>query len=89
MDPQVLQVWTSDERVNLFLKIVGRNFVEIFMKRQFSRAILWDNFRILDSLNEGDIWALQFRKYIICEDFFLKAKRLLIEHEFCAQTSEK
>ena len=30
------------------------------MKRQFSRAILLENFRMLDSLNKGDVWHYDF-----------------------------
>ena len=44
------------------------------MKRQFYRAILPDNFRMLDSLNKGDVLALRLRKYIIGENFFCKTK---------------
>ena len=59
------------------------------MKRQFSGTILSGNFRMLDSLNKGDVWALQLQKYVILEDFFCKTKSLLIEFKFCAQTSEE
>ena len=44
------------------------------MKRQFSRVILSNNFRMLDSLNKGDVLALRLRKYIIGENFFCKTK---------------
>ena len=59
------------------------------MKRQFSRAILSSNFRMLDSLNKGDVWALWLQKYIILMNFFCKTKALLIEFKFCVQTSEE
>ena len=72
------------------MKIVGRHFLKyLFMKRQFSTAILSGNFRILRSLNKGDVWALRFRKYVIRKDFFCKTNNLLIEFEFCVQTSKE
>ena len=46
----------SDERVNQFLKIVRRNLLKyFFMKKQFCRAILSGNFRMLDSLKKEDL----------------------------------
>lgn len=39
-----------------FLKTVGRNLMKyLFMKRQVSRTILSGNFKMLDSLNKGDV----------------------------------
>ena len=59
LDHTVLQVWKSNERVNQFLKIVGRHLLKyLFMKRQFSRTLLSGSFRMLSSLNKGDVWAL-------------------------------
>ena len=50
----------SDERVKQFLKTASGNLLKyLFMKRQFYRAILSDNFIMLDYLNKGDVWALQ------------------------------
>ena len=90
LDQQVLWVWKSDERVNEFLKIVGRNLLKIlFMKRQFSREIFLGNSRMLDSINKRGVWALRLRKYIILKDFFSKTKNLLIEFKFCAQKIEE
>ena len=41
LDQQVLWVWKSDERVNQLWKIVGRHLLKyLFIKRQFSKAIL-------------------------------------------------
>ena len=40
------------------------------MKRQFFRGILSGSFRMLESLNIGEVRELQFRKYIIYKDFF-------------------
>ena len=48
-----------------------------------------NNFGMLDSLNKGDVRAIQFQKYIIRRDFFCKTKSVLIEFVFCAQTSDK
>ena len=69
---------------------MGRSLLKIlYMKRQFSRAILSRNFRMLDSINKRDVWALRLRKYIILKDFFSKAKNLLTEFKFSAQTIEE
>ena len=85
-----MQVWKSDERINQFLNIVGRHLLKyLFMKRQFSRAILSITFRMLSSVNKGNTWALWFRKYIIRKDFFCETNNLLIEFKCCAQTSEE
>ena len=59
------------------------------MKGQFFRAVLSGNFRKLDSLNIGDVRAIQPRRYMIRQNFFCKAKILLIKFKFCAKTSEE
>ena len=59
------------------------------MKKQFSRATLLGNFRILDSLKKGKVTALQLQKYIIFNDFFCKTKSLLTGFSLYAQTSEE
>ena len=69
---------------------MGRNLLKyLFMKMQFSRAILLGNVRMLDSLNIGDVWALRLRKYIIHKDLFCKTKSFSIEFKVSAQTSEE
>ena len=71
LDQQVLQVWKSDERLNQFLKIVGRHLLKyLLIKRQFSRVILSGNFRMLSSLNKVlqntyDNLRTKFSKHII------------------------
>ena len=55
-DQKVLQLWKSDETVNEVLKIGRRNLLKyLFMNRQYSGAILSGNFRMLSSLNKGDL----------------------------------
>ena len=44
---------------------------------------------MLDSLKKGDVWALRAWKYIMHKDSFVKINGLLIEFEFCTQTSEE
>ena len=69
---------------------MGRHLLKyLFMKRQFSRAILSITFRMLSSLNKWDISALWFRKHIIRRAFFCETNSLLIKFKFCAQTSDE
>ena len=64
---------------------MGRNLMKyLFMKRQVSRTILSGNFKMLDSLNKGDVLVSWFRRYVICKDVFCKAKSFSIEFEFSA-----
>ena len=54
----VLCVRESVERVNQFLKGVGKIWLNYFLKKiQFSRAILSENFSIFESLKRGAVCA--------------------------------
>ena len=60
------------------------------MKGQFSTAILSGDFRMLDSRNKGDIsMSIMISKICNTYLFLLQNKNLLIEFEFCAQTTEE
>ena len=69
----VLCVCQSAERVNQFLKGVGKVWLKSFLiKIQFSRAILSGNLSMFESLKRGVVCALRFKKYISGKDFFCK-----------------
>ena len=55
---------------------------------QFSRAVLWKDLRILDTLDKGPVWEFLLWKDIILRYFFYNKCSLLTELVFCAKTSE-
>ena len=43
---------------------------QLFMKMQLSTFTIWANFKILQFLNKGVVWALKGAKFIILSAFF-------------------
>ena len=51
---------------------------QLFIKIQLSTFIISANFKILQFLNKGVVWALKGAKFIILNAFFLENRRFLL-----------
>ena len=75
----VLFVSEAVARVNQFLKVSGKNWLEYLQKMmQFSGATLSGSFKAFKFLKRLDIYAFIFKKCIILRDFLCGTKILKV-----------